>query len=170
MNRRILMALCLLFALLSANLQVAGLERLRQSGLTMLAPLAPVDPRSLMQGDYMRLGFDDSLVGPAGAPGAPPRGRLVVTLDSHGVATGLRLDAGEPLTEGAHLLAYQRKGRWRRPVVGADSFFFAEGAGDRYRGARYAILKVAPDGKAALTGLADEHFREIQSSPAPGRD
>ena len=39
------------------NWQIANKERLRANGQTVYLELAPIDPRSLMQGDYMALNF-----------------------------------------------------------------------------------------------------------------
>ncbi|MET0346848.1 MAG: GDYXXLXY domain-containing protein [Casimicrobiaceae bacterium] len=41
------------------------------------------------------------------------------------------------------------------PKLGTNAFFFEEGTGDRYAGARYGEFRVAPDGEAILTGLRD---------------
>lgn len=48
----------LLLALIVANRGIAGHERTLAEGRVVLLELAPVDPRSLMQGDYMALRFD----------------------------------------------------------------------------------------------------------------
>ena len=40
------------------NFGIYGRERLLTEGQVVLLRMAPVDPRSLMQGDYMRLNFE----------------------------------------------------------------------------------------------------------------
>lgn len=43
--------------LATVNLQIAGEERIVKEGTTVLLQLAPRDPRSLLQGDYMALRY-----------------------------------------------------------------------------------------------------------------
>lgn len=116
--------------------------------------LAPLDPRSLIQGDYMDLRYDNRLLPPGqSVDSLPRRGVLVVALDE-GTREARRLrlhdGRGEPGPD-QHLLAYRiSQGRL---VVGADSFLFQEGTADLHDGASHGILRVAPDGTALLTGL-----------------
>ena len=52
-----LLAAGLVLVLAVPNALVVQKERLLASGTPMLLELAPVDPRSLIQGDYMRLDY-----------------------------------------------------------------------------------------------------------------
>ncbi|MEK6406191.1 MAG: GDYXXLXY domain-containing protein [Acidobacteriota bacterium] len=126
------------------------------SGHTLLLRLAPLDPRSLMQGDYMTLSYDIAM-GPAAQAieASHADGQIVVTLDDHNVASFLRMHRSEPLGEGERLLRYRRRGGLR---LGAESFFFQEGQADLYSGARYGELKVTPAGDSVLVGLRGENF------------
>lgn len=145
----------LVLVLAVVNASIAGKERLRASGDVVLLELAPRDPRSLMQGDYMVLTYAiERALEDALPPEAPARGTAVVKLDEHRVATFARIDGqGRPLGPGEHRLRYRRhKGRVR---VGPDAFFFQEGQGENYAGARYGELRVAEDGTALLVGLRD---------------
>lgn len=80
-------------------------------------------------------------------------GRIVIRLDGRGVASFVRVHAGE------RLLRYRWRGRLR---LGAESFFFQEGLADLYARARYGELKVAPDGGSVLVGLRDEALQRIE--------
>ena len=83
--RRIVAVVAGLVVLVVVNWSIYDREQLLAEGRVVLLPLAPVDPRSLMQGDYMALRFavaDD-------ASGREPRqraqdGRVVVALDDRG--------------------------------------------------------------------------------------
>ena len=55
--RKWLILLCAPLILAVVNLAIWQNERLIKQGETLLLELAPVDPRSLMQGDYMALRF-----------------------------------------------------------------------------------------------------------------
>ncbi|PTL78434.1 hypothetical protein DAT35_38525 [Vitiosangium sp. GDMCC 1.1324] len=132
-------------------------EQVLAQGTPLLLELAPVDPRSLMQGDYMVLDYaisrevrksEDTF------DTRPEEGRLVLRLDENGVGRFVRRNTpGTPLAPGELLLRYKvRKGRVR---LGAESFFFQEGHADRYDGAKYGELRVAGDGSSVLVGLRD---------------
>jgi uncharacterized membrane-anchored protein len=135
------------------NFQIVQRERLVRDGATILLELAPVDPRSLIQGDYMRLDYAIARGAGQGA-GWPRDGALVVAADADGVARFVRRhETTTPLAAGEHLLRYRvRQGRLQ---VGSNAFHFQEGHADRYRSARYGELKVDADGTAVLVGLRD---------------
>ncbi|MGC2856207.1 GDYXXLXY domain-containing protein [Novispirillum sp. DQ9] len=120
-------------------------------GREMLLPLAPVDPRSLMQGDYMDLRYADILPEDIDEDTLPRRGVLVVTLTDAGEARARRLHQGESLAAGEYLLAYHTS--HGRLAFAAESFLFQEGTADKYEDATHGLLKVAEDGTALLSGL-----------------
>lgn len=152
MKRNGLVLLGLLLVVGAVNLLIAEKERLLARGTPMLLELAPVDPRSLIQGDYMRL--DYAIARQGRDPNAWPRdGHLVVTVDADDVARFVRRDDGTPLARGEHLLAYRVRGDDLR--VGTDAFYFQEGHADRYAAARYGELRVDDSGTSVLVGLRD---------------
>jgi uncharacterized membrane-anchored protein len=142
------------------NYSIFAKERLLARGTVVVLELAPVDPRSLMQGDYMALRF--RMANDAGAAvraAAAPDGRIVATLDERGVATYRGLHDGTPVASNEVLLRYRvRNGDIK---FATNAFFFQEGTGRRYEGARYGELRVAPDGELLLTGLRDKDLRPL---------
>jgi uncharacterized membrane-anchored protein len=143
----------LLVILAIVNWQIAAKERVLRDGELLLLELAPVDPRSLIQGDYMRL--DYAIARELWNDAAWPRdGQIVVANDAEGVARFVRrYEPGAPLGAAEHLLRYRRRsGRIR---IGTDAFFFQEGQADRYAGAKYGELRVDADGEGLLIGLRD---------------
>lgn len=122
------------------------------NGRLVLLELIPVDPRSLMQGDYMILRYKLAGAVPDKLLQDGANGRLVLKLDKDGVATFARLDEGGPLAPDEALLTYRMRGELR---LGAEAFFFQEGHASYYARARYGELRVAPHGEAVLTGLRD---------------
>lgn len=142
---------------------VARKEQVLARGTPVLLELAPVDPRSLMQGDYMVLDYAVSReVRRSEEPGSE-EGRLVLRLDENGVGRFVRRDTpGTPLAPGELLLRYKvRQGRIR---LGAESFFFQEGQADHYAGAKYGELRVAGDGSSVLVGLRDAERQPLGSA------
>jgi len=150
-------------ALLAVNGLIAQKEWQLQRGDVLLLPLETRDPRSLMGGDYLTLRYAlsrDALQ----VVSEPSRdGRVVVALDADRVATFARFDDGAPLRPGEHLLRFRRRD-WGGLRLGAESFFFQEGQGERYARARYGVLRVTASGDSVLAGLADEQRQPISPS------
>ena len=152
MNRKALILAGLVLALALPGYAVMQKERLLASGDTVLLELAPVDPRSLIQGDYMRLNYAITRAIEEQASWSRD-GAIVVTLDPVGVATFVRRADASPLQPGERRLRYRKRdGRVR---VGTDAFFFQEGDARRYERARYGELKVDADGGSVLVGMRD---------------
>ncbi len=138
---------------------VASKEELLKSGKQVFLELAPVDPRSLMQGDYMRL--DYGIAQDQDLDTIPTRGFCVVRLDGRGIAQKVRMQKGrEPLGADEYLIPYI-KGR-SNLQLGANSFFFQEGKAPVYDSAKYGALRVDRKGNTLLTGLYDGNLKEIR--------
>jgi uncharacterized membrane-anchored protein len=142
------------------NVTVAQRERLLRDGRVVLLELAPVDPRSLLQGDYMALEFRAALEArQAKAIERTTDGRLVLALDDRGVGRFVRRDDGSPLADREVLLRYRvRDGRVK---LVTNAWFFEEGQGERYASARYGEFRVAPDGDALLATLRAASLERI---------
>ena len=151
-------------ALMAVNWQIVKNENLRRTGTEVLLPLRPVDPRSLMQGDYMVLQYailpDKAL----------DVGTVILVLDQNHMAKFQRLDDGAPLQLNEQRLRYKKAPKTGRVRFGIESFFFQEGDQDLYAGARFAIVRINAEGEAFLTGLADDKGKQIQrlNSDKPG--
>lgn len=154
------LALALGLGLAIPGWQVYQKERVLADGAPVLLRLRPVDPRSLMQGDYMRLAYAIGDEVPD-LDALPSRGTLVVRLDAAGVAHYVRLDTGGPLGPGELRLDYRVQDG--RLVLAADSYFFPEGQAERFESAAYGELAVAPDGDAVLVGLRDAERRRLRA-------
>ncbi|TXC65969.1 GDYXXLXY domain-containing protein [Piscinibacter aquaticus] len=146
-------ALSLLAIVATASLGIREKEALIRDGQPVFVELAPVDPRSLMQGDFMRLNFN--------VPGEPAERRagmlrrerpfVVARRDERGVARLLRIADGAALAEGEMRIELTPKdGRW---ILVSDARFFAEGEAARWEKAKYGEFRVTPDGRALLVGL-----------------
>ncbi|CAL93275.1 GDYXXLXY domain-containing protein [Azoarcus olearius] len=136
-------------------------EQLIAHGRTVFVPLAPVDPRSLMQGDYMALNF----LAWAERPGEDPdpfvldTPRLALRLDARGVVTARRPDDGSALqADEVVIRLVPRAGRW---MLVTDAFYFPEGEGERWAAARFGEFRVDADGKALLVGLRGEDLAPL---------
>jgi len=126
----------------------------------VLLRLAPRDPRSLMQGDYMALRYGMAAEVARVADDAKiSDGHAVVQLDNRQVARFVRLDDGETLRANETLLRFRKRGETVR--LASDAYFFEEGQWKTFESARYGELRVDDDGNAVLTGLRDENFQPL---------
>jgi uncharacterized membrane-anchored protein len=143
------------------NFGIYQRERLLTGGRVVLLRLAPIDPRSLMQGDYMRLNFEAARQAfPFDGRDKLHDGKMVVALDAHDVGTFLRLAGTGPLAPGEVALRYRvRNGE---PNFATNAFFFEEGQSGAFAQAQYGEFRVDPDGEMILTGLRDAGFRSLQ--------
>ncbi|MFC6804381.1 GDYXXLXY domain-containing protein [Methylophaga thalassica] len=107
---RIVAVLGLLLILLAVNWSIYKQEQVLTQGKTVLLKLAPVDPRSLMQGDYMALRFEianqiRSALLHQNADSQTPyklepqEGYVVVKRNQQNEAEFVRIDHGEALAE-----------------------------------------------------------------------
>lgn len=148
------------------NLAIWQKEHHLAEGDIVYLPLAPVDPRSLMQGDYMALRF--ALANricmqleerateqtPSAADGS-----VVVRLDEASIAHFERLDDGTPLADDERRLRYRlRHGEVR---FATDAFFFQEGHAERFESAEYGQFRVNEDGEMLLESLYDEALNRL---------
>ncbi len=127
-------------------------------GQSVYLELAPIDPRSLIQGDYMVLRY--AIVAELSTVNLPEKGLLVLTTDKNKVAHFQRVyQVDEPLAAEEVLLIYHKRGDdvW----LGTESFFFQEGQANYYRNAHYAELKITDTGENVLVGLRGENFEPL---------
>jgi len=145
-----------------ANNTILEKEHVRTQGRVVLLELRPVDPRSLIQGDYMMLRYSEkTFPRPMNLTALPRRGTVILSLDADHVGTFVRLDDGTPLADNEVRLDYRTILETGELGIGAESYFFEEGQSEAYAGARFGVLRVADDGASVLVGLADEQHRLI---------
>ena len=158
--RRLIIALAGVLILIVANVGIYQKQRLVDSGRVVLLELAPVDPRSLMQGDYMALRFRvaDAAFSSVDRDTLQD-GRLVLTVDERNVAKFTRFDSGGPLGPGEIVIRYRV--RDNTPKFATNAFFFEEGTADAYARARFGEFRVSPSGDAILVTMRGEKLEVL---------
>lgn len=162
MLRNILLLAGLLLVLGAVNYDILRKEDTLANGRLVLLELRPVDPRSLMQGDYMLLRYGAAAFPPAEViEKLSSRGVLVLKLDGTGVGSFARLDDGSPLAADETRLRYKGP-LWQSELcLGAESYFLQEGDAEFYANARFGMLRVDQAGNSILVGLAGEDHRQL---------
>ncbi len=156
---RIGIALAALAILTVANVGIWQKETLIAEGRPVFVELAPADPRSIMQGDYMRLNFrlPDQARRTRDAGGT--RLKVVGQVDARGIAELARLDNGSPLPEGSIAIELTPRGDgW---TVVSDAWYFKEGEAARWERARYGEFRVTSSGKALLVGMRGPNLEPL---------
>lgn len=159
-----LASLGLVIVLGTANYMIWQRQQVVDNGQPVLLQLQPVDPRSMMQGDYMVLRYADTVFPPRGErPGMHDRGTFIVRLDENNVAEFSRIDDGGPLGNDEARLKYKQVDLSGSIRLGAESFFFQEGQAQVFNSARYGVLHVDDTGTSVLVGLADENGQLVHA-------
>uniref|UniRef100_UPI004049ECE3 GDYXXLXY domain-containing protein n=1 Tax=Flavobacterium sp. TaxID=239 RepID=UPI004049ECE3 len=149
----------LILLLFFFNKSIVEKEKILAEGTLVLLKLAPFDPRSLMQGDYMRLNYEIS--NNLNRNERHKRGFCIIELDENGVGSNIRCQKdNSPIEEGEYAIPYTTDD-WSINI-GAESYFFEEGQADKYEKAEYGGLKIDLSGNVILVGLYDENFIKIE--------
>lgn len=161
--------LTLIVALALVNGSIYNKEQHLAHGQVVYLELAPVDPRSLMQGDYMALRFQLARSLYADLPKVKSEhrrrsieagdGYVVVSLDERNVATYRSLYKDQTLAEDERLLYYRvRQGQVK---FASNAFYFQEGHAEIYQPARYGHFRVDEQGELLLVGLHDDALQPL---------
>lgn len=160
-----------MLVLIVTNVSIYGKEQLLKNGAVVILELAPVDPRSLMQGDYMALSY--ALTRPlqqqlyeqsdachdSGKGCLPASGKIIVALDAQRRAVHADFDKGQPMQPQEVVMKYHSSSSGLN--IGTPSYFFQEGHAERFAGARYGEFRVDQEGTALLTSLLDAQGQRI---------
>ena len=155
LHMRIGIVAAIALVLIAVNLSIVAKERIKTGGEPIYLELAPVDPRSLMQGDYMALRFaiaQEISTEESGSAALLIDQRRIARLNPDQSASGLRI-------------RYRiRNGQvW----LGTNAYFFEEGTANRFESARYGAFRVDRDsGEAVLVGLVDGDIEDLGSRAA----
>ncbi len=157
------------------NWSIAKKEDHLAEGKIAYLDLAPVDPRSLMQGDYMALNFGmarqiyDALPKSNEHKGwrhniDASNGYAVVKLDERSIATFKYIYSNQPLGENEILMRY----RVRNGAVkfATNAYFFQEGTGQYFQPALYGQFRVDDDGELLLVAMYDKDLKKLEAPEA----
>lgn len=153
LQRRAIAAAVLLI-LGAAGFAIWQFEQTLKTGRVVNIALAPLDPRSIMQGDYMALAYviDREL-----PEDAAQYKYAWLSIDAEQRASLHSLSNNLP--QEPQRVAVLLRQRDRIISIGPNAFFFAEGTGAQYEQAPYGRFKVDSSGKALLTALLDENLQ-----------
>ena len=170
---KIIALVALVMVLGLVNWSIMKKEDHLANGKIVYLELAPIDPRSLMQGDYMALNFK---VGREVYNALPKTqnyrawrhdanasdGDVIVNLDEKNIATYKAIYSGQTLSPNEVLLHYRvRSGAVK---FATNAFFFQEGHARDYQPARYGQFRVDNNGELLLVALYGEGLNRLGPS------
>jgi uncharacterized membrane-anchored protein len=168
--RKIIALLTLVLVLAVVNWSIYGKEKHLSEGKVVYLNLAPVDPRSLMQGDYMALRFAIAREVYNALPKSEEYrswqhnadasdGHVVVSLDDKHVASFKAIYKDQTLSEDEILIRY----RVRNGAVkfATNAYFFQEGHAKYYEKAKYGQFRVNDGGDVLLVDMYDQALNKL---------
>ena len=139
-------------------------ERHFQKGQSVYVKLQPVDPRSILQGDYMVLNYDLNFHD-VDEQQIQNQAKLVtyVYLDAKRRVLETRLNEHLAVksTKPIKLVLKNPRNQLDALYPAANSFLFAEGLEPCYSNAEYAHLRVKSNGQALLAALVDQDLKSL---------
>lgn len=152
-----------------ANITVQQNENVLANGDSVILALAPIDPRSLMQGDYMALNYEmleqveNNLATMEKTVENTRRVYALVKLDEHGIAQLCRVTTTPPQQFDSCLsdiylpIKVDGSGHFSMPTM---QYFFEEGKATHFAQAKYGEYRVK-EGKALLLRLLDSNKQPL---------
>ncbi len=164
--RKTIYIVTLVLALVAVNWSIYQKEQLLEHGQVVLLKLAPVDPRSLMQGDYMVLNFElsEDVIRELADKGMRDRysaavdGFVNIELDSNRVAQFVSTSTERSPSSQVALQFRLRSGQVK---FATNAYFFQEGRAEELDAATYGEFRVAEDGELLLLALRDTDFNQL---------
>jgi uncharacterized membrane-anchored protein len=164
--QHVLVLVTVVVVLIAINININKKENLITNGEKLIFPLAPVDPRSLMQGDYMRLRFEladdiqkrlrllnNTMALPV------QQGFVVVEKSDKGIVTFVDLFHNQDLKNSQRIIPY--KYRNYRVIFTTDAFYFEEGQARHFQKAKFGEFRYSKDGELILVHLLDKDFKVL---------
>lgn len=152
----------MILVLILVNLNIYKKETILENGKIVLLKLAPADPRSLMQGDYMNLRFaiENTWLDKKEIEAAKQSsGYFVINLDENAVGTFARFDSGQSLNNDQIKMRFRIRHSSIR--LATHAFFFQEGTATKFEKAEYGEFRVDTNGELLLNNLRDGSFKVL---------
>ncbi len=155
--RKILIVAVTMLILTAINFKIYQTEHSIKYGKSIYLKLAPIDPRSLMQGDYMALRYDiENELSDANLGNIK---KIVLTLNKNRVAKIKSFEKVDKLGKDDFLVSFKKK-PYRAELKLAHRYYFQEGKAKTYQKAVYGKFKTNGS-KIILVNLADKDFKDL---------
>ncbi|MBS0286809.1 MAG: GDYXXLXY domain-containing protein [Proteobacteria bacterium] len=145
------------------NIAIYQKEAILSQGQPLYLAISALDPRSMIQGDYMQFRYDiESEMREISSNELQKNSSAVIKGDDNNIAHFVRLYDGKPLANNEKLIHYTYHVLDMRTIhIQPDSFLFQEGLATLYKNAAFAIFQFKGAKDYLLSGLADKDLKEI---------
>ena len=127
---------------------------------TFYIKTSPVDPRSLIQGDYMVLNYNITDSARIEAVNIR-KGYIRIKINDLKIAEFIRVDK-EYMPPSNNEISIQFQKNSSNIDIGVNSYLFQEGTGNKFQKAQYAEVIELKNGKLRLKSLLDKDFKIIK--------
>ncbi len=127
---------------------------------TFYIKTSPVDPRSLIQGDYMVLNYNITDSARIEAVNIR-KGYIRIKINDLKIAEFIRVDK-EYVPPSNNEISIQFQKNSSNIDIGVNSYLFQEGTGNKFQMAQYAEVIELKNGKLRLKSLLDKDFKIIK--------
>tara|TARA_Y100001960_G_scaffold332593_1_gene433710 strand:- start:710 stop:1189 length:480 start_codon:yes stop_codon:yes gene_type:complete len=149
----------LLVILIGFNFSIFQKEQIKNSADEVILKLRPVDPRSIIQGDYMTLAYEVEEQSNKVNKDVKKPGFLIIEKGENNIANFVDFYKDQPLTKNQKLIKYYSN--WQGARVHPHSFMFQEGKAKDFQQAKYALFKYNGDSDYLLDSLLNEKLEKI---------
>jgi len=158
--RKITVLVTFITIMLLLNYNIFQRENHLKHGKSIFLKLAPVDPRSLMQGDYMALDYEiSSQINTHLSKNRVPNGLVLVSLNKQNIVSFVSVNKNKIAKENQLLIQYRIRGE--KIKFATNAFFFQDGTGSQYQNAKYGKFKVNKKHELLLTSLHDGNLTNL---------
>ncbi len=161
--RNAILFISTIFILALLNFAIFQKQEILQEGGSILLKLAPVDPRSMMQGDYMAFRYEiENEMKDVDTASLLKHRFIVIKPDIDNVAHFVRVYNQETLAKDEKLFKFRyQQTPYPKITFKPSSFFFQEGLQPLYQKAAYAIIHYRGIKDYLLIGVADSKRAQI---------
>ncbi|GIU47087.1 GDYXXLXY domain-containing protein [Shewanella algidipiscicola] len=149
--------------LILVNWDIITREAWLAKGEVVRLELAPVDPRSLMQGDYMTLNYQITAPIRTATAEQNLNGYVRVRRDPNLVAQFIGFETRylDKTALADNELLLQVRVRHGQVKLATNAYFFEEGKGKHFAAAKYGEFRVNHNGELLLDALLDQHLQKL---------
>ncbi|GMK40335.1 hypothetical protein PCCS19_33910 [Paenibacillus sp. CCS19] len=160
-TRSLLLIIAIALQLGFLSYQAISSEHLLRTGTPIKLAIAPIDPRSMLQGDYVTVSYTISTPAQFAQierqDGNTRKVKVVLKPDANGVYQFNRLYKKEEALGPNEVIINGRWNGWGTVHYGIETYFVPEGTGaEVQQEARFAYVRVSSSGNAMLERLSDQ--------------
>lgn len=161
MNRtkKLILLINFILVITLINVMMYQSEQTIKNGKLVFFEIVPIDPRSIIQGDYMTLNYNISSQGDKKMPSS---GVAYIGINKEQIVVEINQDS-TLLDKSLRVLPIQYTKVGSRLRFGIESYLFQEGKAKSFEKAKYSGVRINATGNCILVGLYKSDLEEIKN-------